>query len=252
MKRREFLVGAVAGAAAGAAAGSYGVMKRYANKPKTELETLARQSYSEQGEDIVLFHAARDLLKVTNPTYVDVGAAEPIRGSNTYLLYWTGARGVLIEPNPTLVEKLKQYRPNDKVVAAGIGVDETKEADYYVIKDNAMLNTFSSEQVEYLKKEGHPVDRVLKMPLITLNRVIEEQLGKAPDILSTDIEGWDLAILRTLDFDRFRPGAICAETVSMTRQGEPSEITKLLTSKGYVVRGGSMVNSIYVDAKRLQ
>jgi FkbM family methyltransferase len=247
MKRREFIAGAVVGAVGG----SLAVVGRNAARPKTELETFARQSYSEQGEDIVLFHAARDILKVTHPTYVDVGAAEPIRGSNTYLLYWTGARGVLVEPNPTLVEKLKKYRPGDTVVAAGIGVDETTEADYYVIRGNAMLNTFSKDQVGDLEKAGNAVDRVVKMPLITLNRVIEEHLGKAPDILSTDIEGWDLPILRTLDFDRFRPGAICSETASMTPQGESSEITKLLVSKGYIVRGGSMVNTIFVDAKRL-
>ena len=47
-------------------------------------------------EDIVLYHAAKELLKLDRPTYMDVGAAYPVKGNNTYLLYTTGARGVLI------------------------------------------------------------------------------------------------------------------------------------------------------------
>jgi hypothetical protein len=50
---------------------------------------------------------------------------------------------------------------------------------------------------------------------------------------------------------QFRPGAICAETVTMYGPGEDSQITTYLVSQGYVVRGGSTVNTIYVDSKRL-
>jgi FkbM family methyltransferase len=249
MKRRDFVVGAVAGAVGA----GLGVAGRSAYPKAAPRPADSRLSFSQQGEDIVLWHVARDILRMERPSYVDVGAAEPIKSNNTYLLYGTGGRGVLVEPNPTFVEKLRSQRPRDTVVAAGIGVTQTGEADYYVIKGNPMLNTFSPEQVEYHKRErgADAVERVLKMPLITLNDVIREYLGAAPDVLSTDIEGWDYDILRSLDFDRFRPGAICAETVPVNGKGEHSQITAFLLSKGYVIRGGSLINSIYVDAARI-
>jgi len=61
----------------------------------------------------------------------------------------------------------------------------------------------------------------------------------------------DYSIIKTLDLARFRPGAICAETVAMSPGGDNSEITTYLVSQGYCVRGGSTINTIYVDSKRL-
>jgi FkbM family methyltransferase len=213
----------------------------------------ARLSFSQQGEDIVLFHVLHELLKIVAPTYLDVGAAYPVNGNNTYLLYTTGARGVLVEPNPTLAAQLRRHRPGDTVIEAGIGVADTAEADYYEIKGNPMLNTFSAEQVAHLQrgKTESVVERVVKMPLLNINRVILEHWGGAPDLVSTDIEGLDYAILQKLDLSRLRPGAICAEAVPMTKFGRPSRITRYLASQGYIPRGGSMYNTIYVDSRRL-
>ena len=208
-------------------------------------------TFSQQGEDIVLYHVVRDLLRVEKATYMDVGAAEPVLSNNTYLLWGVGHRGVLVEPNPALAKKLRDYRSGDKVVEAGVGVTDQTEADYYEIKGNPMLNTFSPDQVKSLEAGGEAVERVRKMPLININRIIEEQLGKAPDVLSTDIEGMDYSIIKTLDLARFRPGAICAETVAMGPDGDNSEITTYLVSQGYCVRGGSTINTIYVDSRRL-
>ena len=67
-------------------------------------------TFSQQGEDIVLFHVMRDLLKTETGTYMDVGAAEPVLSNNTYLLWGVGHRGVLVEPNPALAKKLRDYR----------------------------------------------------------------------------------------------------------------------------------------------
>lgn len=213
----------------------------------------ARLSFSQQGEDIVLFHVLHELMKIATPTYMDVGAAYPVRGNNTYLLYTTGARGVLVEPNPALAEQLRSKRPGDIVVEAGIGVTAAVEADYYEIKGNAMLNTFSPEQVAHLQRgqAESVVARVVKMPLLNINRVIQEHLGKAPDLLSTDVEGLDDAIIRTLDLSRFRPAVICAEAIPTMKSGRLSRTTRYLASKGYIPRGGSVYNTIYVDARRI-
>ena len=253
MNRRDFLTGLATGTVVGASAGAGGVYAwdRYGSK-QPMMPEFSRLSFSQQGEDIVLFHALHDLFKLDKPTYMDVGAAHPVRSSNTYLLYGTGSRGVLVEPNPMYVKMLRDWRPGDQVVAAGIGITDMAEADYYEIKGNALLNTFSPEQVEMLKKGGTEVERVTKMPLININKVITDTLGKTPDLLSTDVEGLDTAIIRTLDLTRFRPYVICCEGVPYFVNGDQSEIWKFLVPHGYVPRGGSMVNSIFVDGKRIR
>src|SRR6187399_716659 len=113
MKRREFVLGTVTGVAGTglAVAGGMGYRKSASYD--------GRRSFSQQGEDIVLWHAAHDILKAEHPTYMDVGAADPTKSNNTYLMYGTGGHGVLIEPNPMFVEQLRKFRPQDIVVAAG-------------------------------------------------------------------------------------------------------------------------------------
>jgi len=258
MNRRDFLGGAVSGAVV--AVGGRVAWDRRQPPPPTlpspanVLPEHARVSFSEQGEDIVLFHTLRDLLKIESATYIDVGAADPIIASNTYLLYTTGARGVLVEPNPMYVKLLRSARPLDKVVAAGVGVTADAEGDYYEIKGDPMRNTFSAEHVAGLQKgrTESVIERVVKMPLININRVIEAQLdGRAPDLLSTDVEGLDYAIISSLDLSRFRPAAICAETVPMYKGGNASNITEYLRRQDYIPRGGSMFNTIFIDARRI-
>jgi FkbM family methyltransferase len=252
MRRRDFVTGMATGVAASAAGVLAWDRFRPAGQPGVLMPRDARMSFSQQGEDLVLFHALRDVLKVDPATYMDVGAAHPVRSSNTYLLYWSGDRGLLVEPNPMYCDLLRSHRPRDIVLQAGIGVTDQAEADYYEIKEHPMLNTFSAETVERLQKgkTESVVARTVKMPLVNINRAIQEHLGKAPDLLSTDVEGLDFAILQALDFERFRPGVICSEGVPMFTGG-PSDIFRLLTSKGYLLRGGTMVNSIYVDGRRV-
>jgi FkbM family methyltransferase len=250
MRRRDF----VGGVAAGVVAAASGTAAWDQFGPgAVRIPRDARLSFAEQGEDIVLFHALRDVLKVEHPTYLDVGAAHPVRSNNTYLLYTTGGHGVLVEPNPVFVDQLRRVRPRDVVVPAGIGITEDASADYYEIKGNPMLNTFSAEQVERLQKgrTESVLERVVKMPLLSINQVIAEHLRSAPDLLSTDIEGLDYAIIRTLDLSRFRPGVICAEGAGLFASGGRSDIMEYLSSQDYVLRGGSMVNSIFIDQRRL-
>jgi FkbM family methyltransferase len=198
------------------------------------------------GEDLVLYHLLADVMQIVHPTYVDIGAADPIEGNNTFLLHSYGGHGVLVEPNPAYQSRLHLHRPHDVILNAGVGVSDATQADYYVIRDAPMRNTFSKDDVEYLRKRrGHEVvERVIKMPLISINRLLPEYLGGAPDLLATDVEGLDYAILQTLDFETYRPAVIIAETPPR------GPIPTLLESRGYEMRGASLHNVIFADPKR--
>ena len=249
MHRRHFIEGAVTGAVVTTA--TLGAGTALAERLR-DPDEQGRLSFAEQGEDLILFHVVRDILKVERATYVDVGAAYPVKGNNTYLLYSLGGHGVLVEPNPWFAEQLRTRRPRDQVVQVGVGASEALEADYFVIRGNPLLNTFSPAQVDALEQTrgGNVVEEVLKVPLTTLTRLITERLDAAPDVLSTDVEGLDFDILRTLDLDRLRPGAICAESAWRTAQGANAPLTEYLMSRGYVPVGGSLVNTVYVDGER--
>ncbi len=149
---------------------------------------------------------------------------------------------------------LRKQRPEDKTLNIGIGIDDTTEADYYVIRGDGALNTFSKEPVDrYRAAKGgkDAVFEVRKMPLVNINRVLKEHLGKAPDIFSIDVEGLDLAILKTLDFDTYKPAIICVETLVWGTKKVETAIEEFVMAKGYDLRGRTFVNSIFVDRKYL-
>lgn len=256
MERREFLSNSfLVGALGGAAAGVAGTV---ALAPKLVRPALlpGKFTYAQQGEDVALWQILRHVLGIEDPTYLDVGAHHPVFNNNTYLLYGRGSRGVLVEPNPALHRLLEQVRPRDVVVRAGIGVTAQAEADFYIIggSEDGQLNTFSREQAETLvqRSNGHyRIERVIKIPLLGINELMRKHWNGPPNLLSLDTEGFDLPILRSLDFERLRPDVVCVETQEIGGRRILGEILQLMAQKGYEVRGGSFVNTIFIDRRHL-
>jgi FkbM family methyltransferase len=220
--------------------------------PRPAREFIGHESFSQSGEDLVVAFMAF-YLGIQHLTYLDVGANDPIKTNNTYYFYEKSHRGVLVEPNRALCQQLRETRPGDIVLEAGIGVTAAKEADYYIMTFDG-LNTFSKEEADHqvaTSKGRVSLREVIKMPLLNINDVMKQHFKQAPDFLSIDTEGLDLAILKSIDYGQFRPKIICAETlVSNTKKTRP-EIPEFMATQGYVVRGSSFVNTIFVDAKVL-
>lgn len=255
VRRRDILVGSLgglAGLAAGRALLHGATPQSDASTTEAQLPHGARPSFAQFGDDLVA-ESLFMCIEHKNPTYLDIGASEPDVGNNTYLFYRTGGRGVLVEPNVSLTERLRSVRPRDTILVAGIGTGDQTEADYYVMGAPA-LNTFDREQAERIARETpYTIEKVVKMPLLGINRVIAEHFdGRAPDFISIDIEGLDYAVLKTLDFTKYRPKVICAETLITHTHRHNAEITRLLIENGYEVRGMTFANTLYIDRKLLR
>ena len=247
----SFLLGLVGGAAAGVA-GTVAIAPKFMQPQFLP----GKLSYAQQGEDIVLWQILVYVLGIPHPTYMDVGAHHPVFNNNTYLFYGLGSTGVLVEPNPGLHGVLEQVRPHDVLVRAGIGVTAQAEADFYIIggSEDGQLNTFSREQAEALvtRSRGHySIAKVLKVPLLNINELMRKHWNGPPNLLSLDTEGFDLPILRSLDFKRLRPDVVCVETVEIGGRRLLADIMQLMAKNGYEARGGSFVNTIFVDRRHI-
>jgi len=212
----------------------------------------ARVSYAEQGEDLVMQNLLA-MAGIAKPSYLDIGAYHPVFKNNTFLFYLAGGRGVLVEPNPRYATFSTSARPGDTVLEVGIGVTSQAEADYYVMDGDGQLNTFSKKEADDLVAiDRRRIEKVIKRRLMKIGDVIDAHFkGGAPDIVSIDVEGMDLAILGTLDFDRHRPKVLCVETAELTTGLVSREIVELMRSKGYTARGGSFPNTVFLDDRML-
>lgn len=207
------------------------------------------RSYSQSGEDI-LIKAAFDSLGISNPIYLDIGANHPYYLSNTYLFYSKGSSGVLIEPNITLCENLKRKRKRDLCVNCGVGINNKSEADFYIM-DADVLSTFSKDEAEFIESQGtYKIDRVVSVPLVNINTIIENYFTMAPDFISIDIEGMDYSILKSFDFSRHRPAVFCAETLKYDEHGRApkiKEIIDLMLDNNYDIYADTHINTIFLD-----
>ncbi len=207
-----------------------------------------RKSWSQCGEDLILRYLF-DLLQIARPSYIDIGAHHPWYYNNTYLFYRQGARGVNVEPDPSLYAGLRRWRGRDVNLNMGIGPHEA-EMDFYVMSSRT-LNTFSaSEARKYVEQHGLRIVDTRRIRVQTFAQTVDTHLGRTPDLVSLDAEGLDLDILRAIDFSRHRPHVFCVETISYAagdRSGVKNPgIHALMLGNGYRLYADTYINSIYV------
>jgi FkbM family methyltransferase len=191
-----------------------------------------RFSYAQEGEDLVV---DRLLEGKKNGFYVEVGCHHPFRFSNTYMFYKKGWRGICIDPLPGTKELFYATRPRDFVIEVGVG-EQGGTLIYYMFNEPA-LNTFDS--VVANSRDGIKGFKIIKQQLIEVRR-LDEILTSIPnipaiDIMSVDVEGFDLQTLKSNDWKKFRPKIVIAECLAsdlLSVQSDP--INSLLTTLGYV------------------
>ncbi|WP_213520205.1 FkbM family methyltransferase [Nonlabens sp.] len=198
---------------------------------KYEMTSL---SFSQEGEDLIL---ERFLEKKEKGFYVDIGAHDPKRFSNTALFYAKGWNGLNVDPLPGVMDKFKILRPNDINLEIGVSLVE-QELDYFMFNEPA-LNTFSKEEAQI--KEGQGVYKIIqerKIKTYPLNAILDTCIkpGTQIDFMTIDVEGLDLDVLKSNDWERFRPRLLLVENLkkqSIERFIDDSEMFKFLKGQDY-------------------
>lgn len=223
-------------------------VKAAKEKARTLLGARAwcRDTYSQEGEDVVL---ARMFDGQKSGFYVDVGAHHPFRHSNTYLLYRRGWHGLNIDAKPGSMAPFLRARPRDKNLELGVSA-ERGVMEFFVF-DVPEYNTFDPDLAHSRDSRGiRIIDRV-QVQCFPLSEVLSTHLP--PDmgqfeILSVDVEGLDLEVLKTNDWDRFRPKVVVAEDLRQDIYGIlSSPMSAFLRSKGYEAHCKLMNSVIYVQ-----
>jgi hypothetical protein len=115
----------------------------------------------------------------------------------------------------------------------------------------ATLSTFSQEEVQkYVSETKHTLQEIIPIQVETINQIVNQYAGGCfPELLSLDVEGLDLAILQSIDYQKSYPIVICVETISFSETGEGEknhQICDFLTSQGYLIYADTYINTIFV------
>ncbi len=208
----------------------------------------SRASYSQCGEDLIIQQLIV-VLGMKNFRYLDIGAHHPSYLSNTYFFYLLGASGVCVEPDPSLFQEFIKLRPRDRHLNCGVGL-VPGFADFFIMS-TPTLNTFSSDEASrYVASGNHFISDQKKIEIQSVNQIIESNFVSCPNLVSLDIEGWDLIVLNSFDFDRYRPEIFCIETLSYTEDNSERKLTEIIEfmhQKDYVTYADTYINTIFVE-----
>jgi len=195
------------------------------------LNNHAGTFYSQEGEDILL---SRIFGKQRDGFYVDVGAHHPRRFSNTYHFYKKGWRGINIDAMPGSMEVFQKLRPSD--INLEMAVSEKEQILTYYMFNEPALNGFSKAiSTEHQTREYKIVDKI-EVSSLPLYQILNKHLplDQKIDFLSVDVEGFDLKVLESNDWDKHRPSVILVEIINSSLNSLINEsIYKFLVGIGY-------------------
>jgi len=189
--------------------------------------------------------AAHLMLTTPRPYFIGIGANDGVTHDPLYpFVRDFGWRGIMVEPIPEAFAALERNYAgfgDVALVQAAIGLVDGQGKIYTVdmfAQDSMTMSLHSSFSKDMLLRgkqwhpnlETHIIERqVLLMSFPTL---LAKANGEAVHVLKVDTEGYDLAILKSIDLSRLSPQLILAEHANLSRQ-EKIEMANILLDHGY-------------------
>jgi FkbM family methyltransferase len=142
----------------------------------------------------------------TSGYFVEDGANHPTHGSQTWHLEQIGWTGVLVEPQPDLAAFLVTSR-KARVFANACSSPDNAGQSLPLHIDGARSALDRDRMAP-----GAEAAYVIVVPTRTLDSILEEAGAPVPvDLLSIDVEGHEVEVLRGFDFHRWQPLLILIE-----------------------------------------
>jgi FkbM family methyltransferase len=198
------------------------------NKAREFVKRWRRPFFELMGSDRYSHLAINDLdrklkkyLDFRGGFFIEAGANDGLMQSNTYWLErFRDWHGLLIEAVPEKARACKRNRPKSTVIqSALVGSDDIGSIQINAAELMAFVTgSFDGEQEE----KEHLANAIavqnlakvekIDVPARTLSGILDEQKSPPIDLISLDVEGFEIEVLKGLDFRRHRPVYILLET----------------------------------------
>ncbi|MEZ4753764.1 MAG: FkbM family methyltransferase [Bdellovibrionota bacterium] len=204
-------------------------------------------SFSQTGEDVLLLHL---LNGKTQGKYVDIGSFHPIVHSNTFMFYHLGWSGINIDATPGSMNAFEKFRPRDINLNIGIS-SELGELEFFMF-NNPEINSFNRElsiarDNDEVAFPNIKIKGVRKVSVKPLSNVLAENFEpKTPiDFFSIDVEGQELDVLASNNWEAFCPDYIILEQFEKFNDINSSKQAEFLKALAYEPIAKTTASCIY-------
>jgi FkbM family methyltransferase len=195
-----------------------------------------------------------------NGVFIEVGAFDGVYGSNTYFFEkeknW---KGILIEPHKLNFEEMVNKSNREKSIMENCAIDiNDGEVDFLMMdgacdilsgiveyyddrhrrRINNELNSFMSNPFDHRHKTQQNVVKVRSQKLQTL--IDKHELNNI-DLCSIDVEGGELKVLKSIDFEKSNIYCFLIEN----NYGE-KDVEEYLSEKGYYLLNKLQYDDVYI------
>lgn len=200
-------------------------------------------SYAQNYEDVMLWRA---LKHVERGFYIDVGAWSPDQDSVTRAFYEKGWHGINVEPNPEFNAQLCARRPRDINLKLAVGDREAVLTMNFL--GNPGLSTLDDGIAQKHQAAGWKVNRQ-EVEVTTLAAIWQAHVpaGQEVHFLKVDVEGYEEAVLKGNDWQKYRPWVVVVEaTLPMSQVESHDKWEHILLDAGYQYAYADGLNRFYV------
>ena len=201
---------------------------------------------SQFGEDKKIIKLFREGYK---GKYLDLGCFHPTRSNNTLKFYRRNWQGMNIDLNPLTIDLFNFARPKDINICAAISSNEVKK-DLYFLGDLDSKNTLDLNHKKWLSRHFRINSKDFKIKKIKtkkLNNILKKHNFYKIDFMNIDIEGHELEVLKSIDFNKFIIKVFCIEILNYDKftNARKKKIITFFKKKKYSLVGKSTVNYIF-------
>jgi FkbM family methyltransferase len=212
--------------------------------------TLSEAGQGEGGIDRLVLE--RFFPDTARGVFVDVGAAGPDFLSMSALFRDLGWRVIAVEPNPVFVAAHRAA--GHEVYAYACADRDEDDVDFEVVDSHGSaykggsvsFESFSSLKIkpEYRALKGNLDVQRTRVDVRRLDTILSEHAPEVDrlDIVSVDVEGWELEVLNGLTFERYQPAVLIVENLFAE-----ASYRRALRERGYTLWRRRGPNEVYAS-----
>ena len=190
-------------------------------------------------DEIVVYNFFKHIFRnKTDGFIIDIGANDGVTISHSLPFIDKGWSALMIEPNPVLFEKMNDlYSDLDDVICVNKAVSDSKLDSITLFlgkRRHQGHSTIVEKETQYSYSGEYFSGEKVQVQCDTLvNILVENQIQKHIDILHIDAEGKTLDILKSFDFEKYRPSFLSVDILTQDFDPDGPELKSFMKDIGY-------------------